>query len=248
MVELRDVHKSYTSDKETVKGISFKVEDGIIYGLLGPNGAGKTTLVRDIISGKHPAVHIGEGVKYECLSQLIGETKDNEKTVSRFMQDKGFGGNESIREHLVPYCLEEIDLDEKLGKLSVGEQNLIRLAAMAISDADLLILDEPTSHLDVYSQTALEKALAEYKGSVLMISHDFYLIANCADYVLLMEDNTLRRASARKFRKNVYGNFFEVSYLEGDRKRQELEEKITQAFKENKVETIEKLCDQLEAL
>ncbi len=245
-VVLRVENYSVSFDDFILEDVSFEIRSGEKAAIVGANGAGKTTLVRDIISGVHPSVHIGEGVKYECLSQLIGESKDNEKSISRFLQDRGFGGNESIREHLADYCLEDINLDDRLGKLSVGEQNLVRFAAMAKSDAELLILDEPTSHLDVYSQTALEKALCEYKGSVLMISHDFYLIANCADYVLLMEDNTLRRASARKFRKNVYENFFDVSYLESDRKRQEIEAKITQAFKENRIDLVEKLCDQLE--
>lgn len=246
-VDLRVEDYSVRFDDFVLENVNFEIKSGEKVAIVGANGAGKTTLVRDIISGVHPAVHIGEGVKYECMSQLIDEA-DSDKSISRFMQDRGFGGTESIRNHLAGYCLEDINLDDRFSKLSVGEQNLVRFATMAKSDAELLILDEPTSHLDVYSQTALEKALGEYKGSVLMISHDFYLIADCADYVLLMEDNTLRRASARKFRKTVYEKFFDVRYLESDRKRLELEGKITQAFKENRIEDIEKLCDQLEAL
>ena len=122
--------------------------------------------------------------------------------------------------YLSKYCLEGDILDQKVSQLSGGEQNLLQIAVIANSDAELLILDEPTSHLDIYAQVALEKAIAEYKGTVLMVSHDFYLVANCADYVLLVEDNTVRRMRTRNFRKMVYEKYFDQKYLEKDKKKQ----------------------------
>ena len=137
-------------------------------------------------------------------------------------------------------------VDQKVAQLSGGEQNLLQIAIIAASDAEFLILDEPTSHLDIYAQVALERAIADYKGTVLMVSHDFYLVANCADYVLLVEDNTVRRMRARNFRKMVYDKYFDSRYLEVDRKKQELEASITQAFKKNDLSAVDKLCAQLE--
>jgi len=67
-----------------------------------------------------------------------------------------------------------------------------------------LLLGEPTSHLDTYSQMALEKAIENYNGAILMISHYYYSIINCVDYVLLIEDKTIRKMSMRKFRKMIY--------------------------------------------
>ena len=139
-------------------------------------------------------------------------------------------------------------MDRKAGQLSGGEKNLLQIALIAVSGAQLLILDEPTSHLDIYAQTALEKAVAEYKGAVLMVTHDFYLAAGCADFVLLMENNTLRRMRTRKFRKMVYDRYFDSAYLETDRRRQELEAEITNAFRDNNFAAADKLCTQLEAL
>ena len=117
---------------------------------------------------------------------------------------------------------------------------MLQIALLAASDAQLLILDEPTSHLDLYAQTALEKAIADYEGTVLMVTHDFYLAAGCADYILLVEDHTVRRMRTRKFRKMVYDKYFDSAYLETDRKKQELEAAITTAFKKNDLAAVDK--------
>ena len=81
-----------------------------------------------------------------------------------------------------------------------------------------------------------------------MVSHDFYLVANSADYVLLVEDNTVRRIRARNFRKMVYDKYFDQKYLEIDRKKQQLEEDIMLAFKNERYVTVDKLIGQLEEL
>ena len=235
-------------DKELLENVNFALSAGEKVAIVGANGTGKTTLVRDILNNDHPAVHIDENVKYACLSQLQGETIDERKTVYEVMLDIGFNTKDSAREYLAKYCLEGDLLEELVGHLSGGEQNLLQVAMIAKSDAELLILDEPTSHLDLYAQMALEKAINEYKGTVLMVSHDFYLIANCADYVLLVEDNTVRRMRTRKFRKMVYDKYFDQKYLEIDKKKQQLETDITQAFKKNDFAAVEKLCNQLEEL
>lgn len=90
-------------------------------------------------------------------------------------------------------------------------------------DADFLLLDEPTSHLDTYSQLALEQAIEKYEGAVLMVSHDFYTVANCMDYVLFVEEKKLRKMSIRKFRKMIYADHFDKNYLELEQKKKELE-------------------------
>ncbi len=132
--------------------------------------------------------------------------------------------------------------------LSGGEQRLEQLSKIGNSDSELLILDEPSSHLDIYAQHALEKALSEYKGAVFMVSHDFYLINACADYVLLVEDKGIRKMRNRTFRKMVYEKYFDQKYLEIDQKKQELETRISKSFQNNDLATVEKLCEQLEAL
>lgn len=235
-------------EEDLLEHVDFQLLAGEKAALIGANGTGKTTLIRDILKNDHPAIHIDENTKYACLSQLQEEGMDEEKTVLETLQDAGFVTREDVGRCLAQYCLQKESIDQKVGQLSGGEKNLLQIALLAASDAELLILDEPTSHLDLYAQTALEKAIAEYKGTVLMVTHDFYLAAGCADYILLVEDHTVRRMRTRKFRKMVYDKYFDSAYLETDRKKQELEAAITTAFKKNQLTAVDKLCSQLEEL
>ena len=235
-------------EEDLLENVSFQLFAGEKAALIGAHGTGKTTLIRDILQNDHPVIHIDENTKYACLSQLQEEGLDEEKTVFETLQDGGFATREDVRHCLARYCLQEECMDQKVSKLSGGEKNMLQIALLAASDAQLLILDEPTSHLDLYAQTALEKAIADYEGTVLMVTHDFYLAAGCADYILLVEDHTVRRMRTRKFRKMVYDKYFDSAYLETDRKKQELEAAITTAFKKNDLAAVDKLCGQLEEL
>lgn len=235
-------------EEDLLENVSFQLFAGEKAALIGANGTGKTTLIRDILQNDHPAIHIDENTKYACLSQLQEEGLDEEKTVFETLQDGGLATREDVRHCLAQYCLQEECMDQKVSKLSGGEKNMLQIALLAASDAQLLILDEPTSHLDLYAQTALEKAIADYEGTVLMVTHDFYLAAGCADYILLVDDHTVRRMRTRKFRKMVYDKYFDSAYLETDRKKQELEASITAAFKKNDLAAVDKLCGQLEEL
>ncbi|MFW5669874.1 MAG: ATP-binding cassette domain-containing protein, partial [Acetivibrio ethanolgignens] len=202
VLSLEDYQISF--DKKLLEKVSFELLAGEKAAIVGANGTGKTTLIRDILKNNNPSIHIDENTTYACLSQLQGSDMDENQTVYRVMQDAGFETKDSVRSYLAKYCLEADVLEQKVGELSGGEQNLLQIALIGCSDAEFLILDEPTSHLDIYAQTALEKAVSEYKGTVLMVSHDFYLVANCADYVLLVEDNTVRRMRARTFLKMLF--------------------------------------------
>ncbi len=246
VLAITDYQVSFGED--LLEHVDFQLQAGEKAALIGANGTGKTTLIRDILQNNHPAIHIDEETRYACLSQLQEEGLDEDKTVFETLQEACGAGRDEIRHYLKRYCLQEACMDQKIGQLSGGEKNLVQIALLAASDAEFLILDEPTSHLDLYAQTALEKAIAEYKGTVLMVTHDFYLAAGCADYILLVEDNTVRRMRTRKFRKMVYDRYFDSAYLETDRKKQELEASIAAAFKKNDLTAVDKLCSQLEEL
>lgn len=235
-------------DRTLLNNVTFDLNRGEKVAIVGANGTGKTTLVNDIVKNNSDAIEIDESTKYAALAQFNDRNDDDDRTVYRAMLDAGFDSKQSAASYLQKLCVNEDIMEQKVNQLSGGERNLIQLALIANTKADLLILDEPTSNLDIYAQVALEEALEEYKGAVLMVSHDFYLISRCADYVLLAENNTLRRMSIKNFRRMVYDNYFKRDYLEVDRKRQELERNITAAFKTGDLITVDKLCSQMEEL
>ena len=235
--------------EETIlKDVNFEIKAGEKVAIIGSNGTGKTTLLRDIYKNNNPAIKISEGINVAFLSQMIGEMLDESKTVQDEFFDAGFATYDEIREHLSKYCFKDEILTQRIGSLSGGEKNLLQLAKIEKSDANFLLLDEPTSHLDTYSQTALESAVADYNGTVLMISHDFYTITNCADSLLLIEDGTIRKLSTRKFRKMIYANHFDKDYLQMEDKKKQIEAKISKALQSRDFETAKILSEELDQI
>jgi len=235
-------------DEIILENVSFELKAGEKVAIVGANGTGKTTLLRDIYKNVHPAVKIGEDVEIGFLSQLHGEMLDESKTVYEEFESLGFEKKADIYDYLKEYCFEEETLTQKIGQLSGGEQNLLQLAKISVSKSNLLLLDEPTSHLDTYSQIALERAVKEYKGAVLMVSHDFYNIVNCADYVMFVDEKSMRPMRIRSFRKKIYENHFSKDYLELEQKKKELETRISASLKAKDFKAAKKLCEQLEEI
>nr|WP_294663969.1 ABC-F family ATP-binding cassette domain-containing protein [uncultured Blautia sp.] len=235
-------------DREIMEHVSFALQAGEKVAIVGPNGTGKTTLLRDIIRGENPAIHLDENVEMAYLSQMHGEVFDEKATVLNNFQDAGFDTDAQVIAYLKTYGFEEELLYSPVGNLSGGEKNLLQLAKISRTGANLLLLDEPTSHLDTYSQLALEQAIEAYKGTVLMVSHDFYTVANCMDYVLLTENKGLRKVSMRKFRKMIYADHFDKDYLEYEQKKKELENRIAFALQAGRYEDAKKISEDLEKL
>lgn len=216
--------------------------------IVGPNGAGKTTLLRDIYKNDSDSIEIPEFVQMAFLSQLPGETLEESHTVLEDFLESGFQSEAEVSGYLKGYGFGPESIGGRIGQLSGGEKNLLQLAKIAQSDANLLLLDEPTSHLDTYSQAALEQAVADYNGAILMVSHDFYTIANCMDYVLFIDGKMIRKMSIRKFRKMIYANHFDQNYLEMEQKKKEIELQITRALKAGAFELAKELLEPLEAV
>ena len=231
-----------------LENVSFELKAGEKVAIIGPNGCGKTTLLRELFKNDNPAIHIADGAHVAFLSQLQGERLTESNTIYQEFYELGFEKDDEIASYLKDYGFEEEMLTQKISALSGGEKNLLQLAKISTSDSHLLLLDEPTSHLDTYSQLALEKAIDHYAGAVLMISHDFYAIANCMDYVLLVEDKGLRRISIRKFRKMIYANHFDKDYLEIEQRKKTLDTRIELALEKNQFEQAKALSEQLEPL
>jgi len=239
---------SLSFDELLLEAVSFELHEGEKIAIVGPNGTGKTTLLREIYANNNASIRLSEDAKIGFLSQIHGDTLNEANTIFREMEELGFDTRAQVAEYLSDYCFEEEHLDRKVDILSGGEKNLLQLAKIGCGSANLLLLDEPTSHLDMYSQIALEKALVEYKGAVLMVSHDFYSIANCVDYVLFVEEKTVRKMRIRSFRKMIYENHFNKDYLELEQQKKQLETRIEGYLKASDYENAKSVCEELETV
>ncbi|MBX4265028.1 ABC-F family ATP-binding cassette domain-containing protein [Clostridium estertheticum] len=235
-------------DDTLLENVNFEIKSTDKVALVGLNGTGKTTLVQEIFKNSNDSIEINQQVEVAYLSQLQGKTLNESNTILEEFFDAGFKTYEEIKSYISGYGFEEEIINQKIESLSGGEKNMLQLAKISASNANLLILDEPTSHLDTYSQIALEKAIEDYKGAVLMISHDFYTIVNCMDFVLIIEDKTIRKMSMRKFRKMIYASYFDKDYLEIEQKKKLVETKIALALKGTDIELAKVLSDELEGL
>jgi len=231
-----------------LENVRFELKEGEKVAIVGPNGTGKTTMLRDIYRNNSSFISIDEDMEIGFLSQIHGEMLKESNTIYQEFEEIGFETHGQIAEYLKDYYFEVDMLSSPIEQLSGGEKNLLQLAKIAAGKASLLLLDEPTSHLDTYSQIALEKAIAEYKGTVLMVSHDFYTIANCVDYILFVEDKSVRKMRTRSFRKMIYEHHFDKDYLEQEQLKKDIETRIEKCLKENDYETAKGLCEKLETV
>lgn len=239
---------SLAFEETLLEQVSFAVHAGEKVALVGANGTGKTSMLREIWKNEHPAVHFSEDAKPAFFSQLHAEILTEGNSIYEEFYELGFERPSLIEEHLQNYCFDPETLHRKVGHLSGGEKNLLQLAKLAVSGANLLLLDEPSSHLDTFAQIALEDAIAAYQGAVLMVSHDFYTIVNCADTILFVENGTIRPMSARAFRKMIYKHHFSKDYLELELQKKDFETRIARALEAGDCVEAQRLCDKLAAV
>ena len=245
---LRLDNYSLSFQEPLLEAVSFAVHSGEKVALVGANGTGKTTMLREIWKNQHPAIHLSEGATPAFFSQLQAEILKEQNTIYQELFDIGFETNAQAQEYLQKYCFDPDALGRKVGNLSGGEKNLLQLAKLAAGNANILLLDEPSSHLDTFAQIALEKAITAYNGAVLMVSHDFYTIVNCADTILFVENGSIRPMSARAFRKMIYKKHFSKEYLELELQKNDLETRIARLLEAGDCVEAQRLCDKLAAI
>jgi len=193
VIELTGVSKGY-GDKLLFDDLSFKVPPGAIVGVIGPNGAGKSTLFR-MITGKEKAdkgkIAIGPTVKMAHVDQSR-DALESEKTVWQYISDGAdiltVGKFEMpSRAYLGRFNIRGADQQKKVGTLSGGERGRVHLAKTMLAGANVLILDEPSNDLDVETLRALEDALLEFAGCVLVTSHDRWFLDRISTHILAFE-------------------------------------------------------------
>jgi energy-dependent translational throttle protein EttA len=196
VIEFKDVSKGY-GERLLIDKLSFKVPPGAIVGIIGPNGAGKSTLFRLITHKEKPdsgKIEIGKTVKLAHVDQSRDELSA-EKTVFEDIS----GGQDMLkvgrfempaRAYLARFNFRGADQQKPVGQLSGGERGRLHLARMLMSGANVLLLDEPSNDLDVETLRALEEALLEFAGCVLVISHDRWFLDRIATHILAFEGDS----------------------------------------------------------
>src|SRR5436190_9019232 len=196
VIEFKNVSKGY-GDRLLIDKLSFKIPPGAIVGIIGPNGAGKSTLFR-MISGKEKAdkgkIVIGPTVKMAHVDQSR-EALEADKTVWEFISagaDILTVGKFEMpsRAYLGRFNIRGADQQKKLGTLSGGERGRVHLAKTMLAGGNGLLLDEPSNDLDVETLRALEEALIEFAGCVLVISHDRWFLDRIATHILAFEGDS----------------------------------------------------------
>ncbi len=182
---LYDLAVGYRADNPLFEIQDIELRRGQRVALLGPNGSGKTTLVRTIL-GRIPTlsghVRVGASVSLGYFAQGHADL-DVDKTVLETIIDAGEPRMSAARDWLGRYRFSGDDVFKRVGDLSGGEQARVALAVLAFQGANVLILDEPTNHLDIPSQEMLQEVLDNFGGTLLMVTHDRYLIRNLATCV-----------------------------------------------------------------
>ncbi|HEX7271763.1 MAG TPA: energy-dependent translational throttle protein EttA [Casimicrobiaceae bacterium] len=196
VIEFKGVSKGY-GDRLLIDDLSFSIPPGAIVGIIGPNGAGKTTLFRMITGTEKPdrgEIRIGPTVKLAVVDQTR-ESLPNDKTAWEAIS----GGQDIItvgkfempsRAYLGRFNFKGPDQQKNVGALSGGERGRLHLAATLLKGGNVLLLDEPSNDLDVETLRALEEALTEFAGSVLVISHDRWFLDRIATHILAAEDDS----------------------------------------------------------
>ncbi len=196
VIEFENVSKSF-NDRVLIDNLSFKIPAGAIVGIIGPNGAGKSTLFKMIAGREQPdagTVKLGKTVKLAFVDQSRDDLA-NDKTVWEDIS----GGLDIINvgKFQMPsraYCgrfnFNGGDQQKKVGLLSGGERGRLHLAKTLMQGANVLLLDEPSNDLDVETLRALEDALLEYAGSVMVISHDRWFLDRICTHILAAEGDS----------------------------------------------------------
>ncbi|MCR5483485.1 MAG: ATP-binding cassette domain-containing protein [Bacilli bacterium] len=178
-----------------IDDISFDVTAGEHIALLGPNGCGKSTVIKSIL-GENSLEYIGDieigpSVKIGYIPQMV-QFPDDKKTLLEYFRCVTGLPEQRIRQILVGFQFYNDDIKKKVGNLSGGERMKIKLAELLQNSVNALILDEPTNHIDIDTKEVFEKALDDFSGTVLFISHDRYFINKFADKIICFNNKQIQ--------------------------------------------------------
>ena len=194
VLEIDRVSKSY-GEKQVLQEVSLLVERGSKIAFVGQNGQGKTTLAKMIV-GEIPyegTIKLGHNVQLGYFAQNQADYLDGEISVLDTMYNAANDTNRiKVRDILGSFLFRGDEVDKKVKVLSGGERNRLALAKMLLSDFNVLVMDEPTNHLDIKSKNVLKKALQQFEGTLIIVSHDRDFLQGLTDKVYEFKDRHLK--------------------------------------------------------
>ena len=194
VLEIDDVSKSY-GEKEVLSHVTLLVERGSKKAFVGQNGQGKTTLAKMIIgeTDYQGTIKLGHNVQLGYFAQNQADYLDGELTVLDTMYHAADDTNRmKIRDILGSFLFRGDEVDKKVKVLSGGERNRLALAKMLLSDFNVLVMDEPTNHLDIKSKNVLKKALQQFEGTLIIVSHDRDFLQGLTDKVYEFKNKNIK--------------------------------------------------------
>jgi ATP-binding cassette subfamily F protein 3 len=187
---LEDLSVGYP-DRVVVGSVSAVMRRSERYAIMGPNGSGKSTLLKTIAGRLTPLggeLRFGHNIQVGYYDQTLGDLRQNGKVIDEVWDLDHSQTEEEVRNYLARFSFFGEDVFKKVAALSGGEKGRLALAKIMYVGGNVLLLDEPTNHLDVYTREALEEALEEFSGLLVVVSHDRYFVDRIAQHILLVED------------------------------------------------------------
>ncbi len=215
VVSAENLGKAY-DDKVLFQGLSFDVQRGKRLGIMGANGSGKTTLLRILMGDEEPTegeVKRGHLVDFGYLDQHLKSLPEDKPVLQAvWPQPDPDLTEQKMRDLLARFGLAGPIVQQPVRELSGGERSRAALAKLVVQGANVLILDEPTNHLDIWACDALEEAIRQFEGTVVVVSHDRYFLNRVVDLLIVLEPT---RSEV------VYGNYDTYELLRANRKKAE---------------------------
>ncbi len=197
IIRLEDAGVTYDQQRWIFEGLSLNINRGEKVALVGYNGMGKTTLLRTLAGQLAPSAGkrvVGHKVVVGYQSQDFAETMPPEKSVYHIVKDRNPNAGETqVRSLLGGFGFSGDAVDKKCAVLSGGEKIRLAFARLFIDPPNFLLLDEPTTHLDINGREALESALKAYKGALCVVSHDVTFVRNIAEHIVAIDETGVAR-------------------------------------------------------
>lgn len=191
----RNLTIGYEKDKPLFTSDDIDLARQEIAALIGPNGTGKSSLLKTLLDQIKPLkgyFNFGVNLEIGYFAQAHDLLNPENTVLEELMRHKSSMGIAAARQHLAPYLFTGEDVFKQVGDLSGGERGRLALAILALKGANLLLLDEPTNHLDIPAQEVLQEVLENFEGTIILVSHDRYLVDRLATQIWEVDNEHLR--------------------------------------------------------